>query len=99
MLPAMFSAAANKTKVFDTVTSFKQAARSSLLPKVSGIEKDSGANISVEFTFDRSYDASFAMGCLPLILTAMEKPGRYYLHVTWDVQLQNCMLSLKAQPE
>jgi hypothetical protein len=38
--------------------------------------------------------------CLPLFVTAMEKPGRYLLYVTVDaaeinVQLKSCRLEIK----
>ena len=98
ILPAMYSAA--DTVVFDTITHFKAAnystTNTSFRPFIIGVEKDSGNTIT------RVLGGSSELAlCIPLILTAMEKPGRYYLNVTEVDQFSQfyCMLELKTPPE
>jgi hypothetical protein len=104
ILPAMFSFA--ETMVFDTVSLYRSAAYgdTSIL---TGTEKDTGGGLRALFrTYgDDSYSRSVSSVCTPLILTMMEKPGRYYLHVTWQDNtnasyryIRFCDLELRAEP-
>jgi len=82
-----FSAAAD-SKVFDTVTWFKLAS-SSGYSSIGGTEKNTGTSIT----------ATFSNICTSLVLTAMEKSGRYNLKVTWsNGRLDYCELEVKPQP-
>lgn len=80
---------------FDTVTAVEMHL---VQPSVLGLEKNTLAPITVSFINQSNIDQ--AQRCLPLIITAMEKPGRYYLHLTVDSaepnqQLRNCKLEIK----
>ncbi len=99
MLPSIFCLA-DTTVVFDTITSFKSAASYST-SSISGIEKDTTNSITASFQGVGNSDGkSVAAVCTPLVLTAMEKVGRYYLHVTYgSTYITSCMLELKALPE
>jgi len=110
MLPAVFCVAATATtKVFDSITSYKSAKAGSspgwIASHISGIEKDTGNLITANFNNHKSdYNGLNVQSiCTPLVLTAIEKPGRYYLSVSWDPENHNyidfCMLELKSQPE
>ena len=90
--------AAPTTYAFDTVTSLQlDRTRSRIL----GIEKDTGLNITAEFVDQTNAAFQYVVNrCVPLFVTALEKPGRYYLFVTVDpadsyVQLVNCRLEVK----
>lgn len=104
MLPAMFSYATSM--IFETVTSSvsgKSSDQTYAYNRVSGIEKDTGNTITATFGHGSgSYNTSQQI-CGPLVLTAMEKPGRYYLIVFWDEnnlyqQIIQCELRLKIEP-
>jgi hypothetical protein len=87
------------TYSFDTVKALNLGKFSS---SVTGIQKDTGADLTVTFS---DYNAALAMQfpvnrCVPIFLTAIEKPGRYFLYVTVDpsdlhAQLISCQLELK----
>ena len=70
-------------------------------PRVTGRAKDTLADLSVAFVDMTNISYRYVVNrCLPLIITAMEKPGRYYLYLTVDsaesnVQLKSCKLELK----
>jgi len=87
-----------ETKVFDTITMFTSSASWSN-SSINGIEKNTGSSITATFLgTGNSAGKSVGSICTPLIITAMEKPGRYYLHVTWTSTLASCALELKPQP-
>lgn len=97
---------ANTTLIFDTITAYKSSPARTI-SGLSGIQKDTGAHVTAYFGStaysSNSSAVSVASVCTPLILTAMEKPGRYYLHVSWDEsnpykQVAYCMLELKLKP-
>jgi len=111
MLPALFCYA-DYTIAFDTITSFKSGkvgSSSNAAPNssITGIEKDTGNTRTAIFGSQGNDYTGLTVGsiCTPLVLTAMEKPGRYYLHVSWSTaansykQVTYCMLELKGQPE
>lgn len=59
---------------------------------LNGIEKDTGTPISFRF---RSGLGSFKT-CIPMVMTMIEKPGRYYLEVrTTDINFSGCRLFLR----
>lgn len=103
-----------ETMIFDTVTSYKSGKYNSSTAdrnmSITGVEKDTGDTITAVFGYKNSnYNGSDANSiCTPSVITAMEKPGRYYLHVSWDNdddtythydQVRYCMLELKAIPQ
>lgn len=98
MLSAMLSNA--ETKIFDTITMFSSGA-SWTNSSISGTEKDSGNSITATFEgLGNKAGQSVGSVCTPLILTAMEKPGRYYLHVSHRSPfITSCALELKPQPQ
>lgn len=97
------------TMVFDTVTAYQAGkdytynyTNHIVHSKIIGIEKDTAAEIEAVFgSNSTSHSGNAAPSiCTPSVITAMEKPGRYYLHVTWDEnddykQVTSCMLELK----
>ena len=97
MMP-LYAIAADTTYIFDTVTSV-DLHRS--LPRIIGIEKDTGNPLNISFADSVSISFRYAVNrCVPVFLTAIEKPGRYYLYLTIDpakfaFQLTGCRLELK----
>jgi hypothetical protein len=97
---ALETNAADVRYEFDTITGFE------LLPYVSptdqtyitGIPRNSTTPITVHLNVNLSTESPAISRCLPLLLTMMEKPGRYYLSVTiWDygLELRGCGLLLR----
>jgi hypothetical protein len=90
--------AAPVTYAFDTVTAVEM---SGTHPSVTGLAKDTLANLTVGFVDNTNISFRYVVSrCLPLFVTAMEKPGRYLLYVTVDaaeinVQLKSCRLEIK----
>ena len=89
--------AAPVTYVFDTVTSVSvDVAR----PELRGVEKDTGAPLQVSWP-DFTGNTPQLGRCLVLFLTMLEKPGRYFLHLTIDESdfyyaLSSCRLQLRS---
>lgn len=83
---------------FDTVTSVTMHHNR---PSVTGIEKDTGNQITVSFVDNTNVSYRYVVNrCVPVILTALEKPGRYFLYLTVDVaqsavQLRSCRIEVK----
>src|SRR4030095_6333443 len=78
--------AAPTTYSFDTVTAVELDHQ---VPKIVGIQKDSGAPLTVSFVDNTHVSSRFVVSrCVPVFLTAIEKPGRYYLHVTVALRTQ-----------
>jgi len=93
---AAFSA--ETTYAFDTVTAVNMRHNN---PSISGIEKDTGNQITVSFADNTNISFRYVVNrCIPVFLTALEKPGRYYLYVTVDpadsyVALKSCQIEVK----
>jgi len=91
--------AAPVTYAFDTVTAVEM---SGTHPSVYGLAKDTLANLAVGFVDNTNISYRYVVSrCVPLFVTAMEKPGRYFLYVTVDaaqsnVQLISCRLEIKS---
>jgi hypothetical protein len=93
---ASAAGAAPTAYVFDTVTRFdfgspQNAGQNS----ITGILRNDTTPTTVTFR-----DTSLAR-CVPVLLTMIEKPGRYYLNITIDPQLVNlgmpsCGLELRS---
>lgn len=83
---------------FDTVTAVKLHASSG---SVTGILLNASTATTVNFVDNTNVSFRYVVNrCVPIFLTALEKPGRYVLRVTVDtavpnVQLVACQLELK----
>ncbi len=95
MAPTFFATATSL--VFDLVTSYEAGSGNFLGSRLTGIARDTGVNLDIQFKQDPS------VPCTTLILTAMEKSGRYYLHFNRsDIEpwyVASCKLELKVQPQ
>ncbi len=87
---------------FDAITSYSSTNAFSL-SSISGIEKDTGNSVTANFSGRRESGDTVASICTSLVITAMEKPGRYYMLVSWIPDnfstLSSCKLELKSLPE
>jgi hypothetical protein len=98
-LTAFPLAAAPTIYAFDSVTAVDMHGGN---PGIAGLEKDTLAPLGVNFVDSTNISFRYVVNrCLPLFITALEKPGRYYLYVTIDpaefnVQLKGCRLELKV---
>jgi hypothetical protein len=100
MLSAAGAAFAAPTEyAFDTVTAIDLDADQ---PSVTGVLLNSSSSSTVSFVDQTNISFRYIVNrCVPLFLTAMEKPGKYILRVTVDpavsyVQLVGCKLELKS---
>lgn len=90
--------AAETTYIFDTVTAVDLH---NSLPRIIGIEKDSGNPLDISFLDNTNISYRYIVNrCVPIFLTAIEKPGKYYLYLTVDpakpdIELIGCRLELK----
>jgi hypothetical protein len=98
LLPAhAFSADTNYS--FDTVTAINLHESN---PSITGIEKDTGNPLTVAFKDVTNVSYRYVVNrCVPVFLTAMEKPGKYFLHLivdpsNSDVALKSCQLEIKS---
>ncbi len=107
LFPVAFCAA-DTTVVFDTVTGYTPTMNGIGIGSIRGVEKDTGADITATFGRANRSTAearSVQAFCPALILTAMEKPGRYYLSILYRLDdfgleaIVNCSLDLKLAPE
>jgi hypothetical protein len=101
LLFGAFSAIANAAPTqysFDTVTAINLDAS---VPSISGVLVNSTGVVTVSFVDNTNVGFRYVVNrCVPMFLTAMEKPGRYVLRITVDpavsnVQLIGCRLDLK----
>jgi hypothetical protein len=95
---ASLAVAAPTTYEFETVTALTMD-RST--PSVGGVLRNTTAPFVIAFSDSGSPEYLYNFSrCIPLILTMMEKPGRYYLAITTDptlgnIQLVSCTLALR----
>ena len=87
VLLAVFASAAGAAPtayVFDTVTRFDFGSpQNSNQNSITGILRNDTTPTTVTFP-----DSTMTR-CVPVILTMIEKPGRYYLNITVDTQFAN----------
>jgi hypothetical protein len=99
MAAAASTFAAPTEYAFDTVTAVNLHAS---VPSVSGVLLNESAVTTISFADNTNVSYRYVVSrCVPVFLTAMEKPGRYILRVTVDpavpnVQLVGCKLELKS---
>ena len=93
LLVSLFSHYANAIETvyaFDTVTTIdlSYGAASNTTHDQSiilGIEKDTGEVLNASFYPRQNISAQYEFNrCIPIILTAMEKPGKYNFYITLD---------------
>jgi hypothetical protein len=71
-------------------------------PSVSGVLRNQTTTSTVSFVDQTNVSYRYIVNrCVPMFLTMIEKPGRYWLNVTVDpaqqyVQLVSCTLSLRS---
>jgi len=98
LICANFAWAANTAYSFDTVTAINLHVG---IPSVTGIEKDTGNSITVSFKTSFNAGNRYVINrCVPVFLTVMDKPGRYFLHLVVnpsnrDIGLISCEIELK----
>jgi hypothetical protein len=84
---------------FDTVTAINLHGSN---PSITGIEKDTGNTLTVSFKDQTNVSYRYVVNrCVPIFITAMEKPGKYFLHLIVDpsdsiVGLKSCQLEVKT---
>jgi hypothetical protein len=99
MAPMGAAFAAPVEYAFDTVTAIDLDAVS---PSVSGVLLNSSSTAIVHFLDNTNVSYRYIVNrCVPVFITAMEKPGKYVLRITVDpaqsnVQLVGCRLELKS---
>ncbi|HEY6124294.1 MAG TPA: hypothetical protein VIV63_06560 [Steroidobacteraceae bacterium] len=98
-LTSSLAVAAPTTYTFDTLTSIKMNITE---PTLSGVQRNATTPSTIYFIDQTNVSFRFVVNrCVPIFLTMMEKPGRYWLHVTVDpalsnVQLISCELELRS---
>ncbi len=94
--------AAETIVAFDTVTAYKVGSVYEA-STIYGIEANTGNSIQVTIKGHADSGRSVPSICSPSVLTTMEKPGRYELHVSYQevnaLHVNYCTLILKVQPE
>ena len=87
------------TYTFDTLT---KVTMDGVEPAVVGVLRNDTAVANVIFRDQTNITFQYVVNrCVPLFLTMIEKPGRYWLSVTVDrsdlyVQLKSCSLELRS---
>lgn len=98
-LAASNASAAVETYTFDTVTAVYMHKTN---PEITGVLQNTTDSFTLSFADQGGTTVQYVLNrCLPLIMTAMEKPGRYSLFVAIDtaattVQLIGCRLIVKS---
>ncbi len=84
------------TYSFDTLTAIRMHGNSPLL---SGVLRNTTSPVTISFV-DVNSSPHIVSRCVPLFLTMIERPGKYYLSVIIDnaqfnIQLVSCDLELR----
>lgn len=89
-LSSSLAMAAPTTYTFDTLTTVSMDAGT---PSLSGVLRNNTTTSTVSFVDQTNVSYRYVVNrCVPIFLTMIEKPGRYWLHVTVDPALQNVQL-------
>jgi hypothetical protein len=102
LLMGMFSTAALAAPITYTFDTLSTISMDAVTPSLSGVLRNETAPSTVSFVDNTNVSFRFVVNrCVPLFLTMIEKPGRYWLSVTVDpalsnVQLKSCSLSLRS---
>jgi hypothetical protein len=91
LLAASFAASA-ETHEFDTITTFSWGSGTA---QITGVARNSSTTINVPLGAGTAHNH-----CIPMLLTMMEKPGRYYLTLITSSPitpqpLQKCALTIR----
>jgi hypothetical protein len=84
---------------FETVTAITM---DGVRPTITGVLRNSTAPTTLAFRDETNVSFRYVVNrCVPIFLTMMEKPGKYYLLVVVDhavpyVQLVSCTLQVRA---
>jgi hypothetical protein len=82
--------AAPTTYSFDTLTRISLHANA---PSLTGVLRNETNPTTVSFVDDTNISFRYIVNrCVPVFLTMMEKPGRYFLQLTVDLAAQNVQL-------
>jgi hypothetical protein len=98
-LMTSLAVAAPTTYEFDTVTSISMHSSN---PSITGVLRNEATPTTVSFIDNTNVGYRYVVNrCVPVFLTMIEKPGRYFLKVTVDpavpnVQLISCELALRS---
>jgi len=98
-LTASAAFAAPVTYQFDTLTSINLHHAA---PTIAGVLRNSPSITTIGFADATNVDYRYVVSrCVPVFLTMMEKPGRYWLNVTIDpanssLGLVSCELTLRS---
>ena len=90
--------AAPTTYSFDTLT---KVSLHSSAPSLTGVLRNDASPTTITFIDNTNVSFRYVVNrCVPLFLTMIEKPGRYFLNVTVDpavayVELISCELELR----
>jgi hypothetical protein len=96
---ASFVTAAPTTYSFDTLTRVSMHTSN---PSLTGVLRNTTDPTTISFIDNTNVSFRYAVSrCVPLFLTMIEKPGRYFLNLTVDpaqpnVQLVSCELELRG---
>ena len=96
---ASFATAAPTTYSFDTLS---RVSMHSSIPSVTGVLRNATDATTVTFIDNTNGSFRYVVNrCVPLFLTMLEKPGKYFLNVTVEpadlnVQLVACELELRS---
>ena len=99
--------AAPVTYTFDSVSRFDSGRPTVALSisygllSITGILQNATTPTTISFQHSAADYATLGSRCVPIILTMMEKPGRYLLNVTMDAadttsQVVSCGLEIKS---
>jgi hypothetical protein len=98
-LTSSLAVAAPTTYEFDTVTSISMHSSN---PSITGVLRNAATPTTVSFIDITNVEYRYIVNrCVPVFLTMMEKPGRYFLNVTIEptnsnIQLIACELKLRS---
>jgi hypothetical protein len=75
---------------FDTLTAISLHVSN---PSLTGVLRNAATPVTVSFVDNTNVSYRYIVNrCVPVFLTMIEKPGRYYLNVWVDTALQNIQL-------
>jgi len=98
-LSSSLAVAAPTTYTFDTLTVISMDGG---MPSLTGVLRNGTTPTTVNFVDQTNVSFRHVVNrCVPIFLTMIEKPGRYWLNVTVDpaqqyVQLISCSLELRS---
>lgn len=98
-LGSSLAVAAPTTYAFDTLTAVSLHVSN---PSLTGVLRNGSGPTTISFIDNTNVSYRYIVNrCVPVFLTMLEKPGRYYLNVTIEptqqnIQLISCELELRS---